>query len=200
MPALKPTSFTGQITYLGRVPHRDTPEITTDTLQEMPLTFAGLEGEVHAGLTRPSCARVTAQYPRDTEIKNARQISIVSAEELAEIAATLDLEAIDPRWLGASIVVSGLPDFSHIPPSARLQSQTGVTLTVDMQNRPCVFPAKSIEKEKPGHGMGFKAAAKGKRGVTAWVEREGTLRLGDTLTLHVPDQRAWLAQPDLFDS
>jgi hypothetical protein len=32
------------------------------------------------------------------------------------------------------------------------------------------------------------------------VEREGVLRLGDTMTLHVPDQRAWMSQPDLFDS
>lgn len=200
MPALTATSFTGKITWLGRVPDRSTPEITTVSLDEMPLSFAGAEGEVHAGLTRLSCARVTSQYPRDTEIKNTRQISIVCAEELAKIASTLDLDEIDPKWLGASIVVSGLPDFSHIPPSSRLQSQDGVTVTVDVQNRPCVFPAKTIERDKPGQGNAFKAAAKGLRGVTAWVEREGTLRLGDTLTLHVPDQRAWMSQPDLFEN
>lgn len=200
MPALVPTSFSAKITYLGRVPHRDTPEITTLAISEMPLGFQGMVGEVHAGLTRPSCARVTAQYPRNTEIRNTRQISIVCAEELGQIAAALDLDAIDPAWLGASIVVSGLPDFSHLPPSARLQSQDGVTLTIDMQNRPCQFPAKSIEAVHPGHGRRFKTAANGKRGVTAWVEREGTLRIGDTLTLHVPDQRAWMAQPDLFDA
>ena len=38
---------------------------------------------------------------------------------------------------------------------------------------------------------GFKTAAAGKRGVTAWVEREGTLRLGDEVRLHIPAQRAW---------
>lgn len=200
MPALTPTSFTGKITRLGRVPDRSTPEITTMALDEMLLSFAGAAGEVHAGLTRPSCARVTSQYPRDTEIKNTRQISVVCAQELAKIAKALDLDEIDPTWVGASIVVSGLPDFSHIPPSSRLQSQDGVTITVDMQNRPCIFPAKTIERDKPGHGKTFKTAAKGMRGVTAWVEREGTLRLGDTLTLHVPDQRAWMSQPDLFES
>lgn len=199
MPALVPTSFSGKITWLGRVPDRSTPEITTVALDEMHLTFAGAEGEVHAGLTRPSCSRVLSQYPRDTEIKNTRQISIVSAQELATIAKALALDAIDPTWLGASIVVDGIPDFSHVPPSSRLQSQDGVTVTVDMQNRPCIFPAKSIEIARPGHGKAFKAAAKGLRGVTAWVEREGTLRLGDTFTLHVPDQRAWMSQPDLFE-
>ncbi|MCK0120160.1 MOSC domain-containing protein [Loktanella sp. F6476L] len=199
MPALTPTSFSGKITWLGSVPNRATPEIETNALQDMPLTFAGAKNEVHAGLTRPSCSRVLSQYPRDTEIRNTRQISIVCATELAKIAATLGLDAIDPAWLGASIVVDGIPDFSHVPPSSRLQSQDGVTLTVDMQNRPCIFPAKTIEAAKPGHGKAFKAAAAGMRGVTAWVEREGTLRLGDTLTLHVPDQRAWMAQPDLFE-
>lgn len=200
MPALSPTSFSGKITWLGSVPHRDNPEIVTNARQDMPLTFAGAEGEIHAGLTRPSCSRVKSQYPRDTEIRNTRQISIVCAAELGTIAATLGLETIDPSWLGASIVVDGIPDFSHIPPSSRLQSQDGVTLTVDMQNRPCIFPAKTIEAARPGQGKAFKAAAKGLRGVTAWVEREGTLRLGDTLTLHVPDQRAWMATPDLFDA
>lgn len=198
MPALQPTSFSGKITYLGRVPHRDAPEIVGLPLDKMVLTFAGLANEFHGGLTRRSCSRVTAQYLRGTEIRNVRQISIVSAEELAAIAAKMGLDHIDPAWLGASIVISGIPDFSFIPPSSRLQSQDGVTLTVDMQNRPCVLPAKTINQTNPGQGQGFPAAAKGKRGVTAWVEREGTLQIGDTLTLHVPDQRAWMAQPDLF--
>jgi MOSC domain-containing protein YiiM len=43
----------------------------------------------------------------------------------------------------------------------------------------------------PGYGKAFKGAAKGLRGVTAWVEREGMLRVGDTITLHVPDQPVW---------
>lgn len=199
MPALAPTAFSGKITWLGRVPDRNTPEISTIPLAQMPLTFAGAEGEVHAGLTRPSCARVTSQYLRGTEIRNTRQLSLVSAQELAQIAQALKLDHIDPKWLGASIVVDGIPDFSHLPPSSRLQSQDGVTLTIDMQNRPCHFPAKTIEAAHPGHGVAFKSAAKGLRGVTAWVEREGMLRLGDQLTLHVPDQRAWMAHPDLFD-
>ncbi|MFM7445122.1 MAG: sulfurase, partial [Tabrizicola sp.] len=37
----------------------------------------------------------------------------------------------------------------------------------------------------------FKTAAHGKRGITAWVERPGTLRLGDMLRLHIPAQRGW---------
>lgn len=192
MPALIPTDFTATVTWLGLVPHRDESEIETHPLEEMPLTFAGMEGEVHAGLTRASCGRVTSQYRRGTEIRNTRQLSLVSADEVARIARSLDLETIDPKWLGASVVLDGIPDFSHVPPSSRLQSEDGVTLTVDMQNRPCQYPAMTIERAQPGHGKAFKAKAKGLRGVTAWVEREGVLRLGARLRLHIPDQRPWL--------
>jgi hypothetical protein len=43
----------------------------------------------------------------------------------------------------------------------------------------------------PGFGKSFKAAARDRRGVTGWVEREGTLALGERLRLHIPDQRPW---------
>ena len=191
MPALVKTEHVGRITWLGRVPHRDASEIVGEPLDEMTLGFDGFTGEFHAGLTRPSCSRVTTQYPRGTEIRNVRQISVVSAEELAVIAEKLGLEEVDPAWLGASVVVSGLPDFTHVPPSSRLQGPDGVTLTVDMLNQPCNLVSKTIEEARPGHGKAFKAAAAGLRGVTAWVERPGTLRLGDSLQLHVPGQRAW---------
>ena len=191
MPALAPTDFHGRITWLGLVPHREAAPIAGAPLDEMPLGFDGLAGEVHAGLTRPSCSRVMAQHPKGTEIRNTRQLSLVGAEELDRIAAQLGLDAIDPAWLGASVVVAGLPDFSHLPPSARLQGPDGCTLVVDMQNRPCQFPAMTIDAAHPGHGKAFKAASKGRRGITAWVERPGTLRRGDGLRLHLPDQRAW---------
>lgn len=194
MPALVPTDHIATITWLGRVPHRDGARIETISVEQMPLTFAGPDGEFHAGETRPSCSRVTAQHPKGTTIRNVRQLSIVSAEELEVIAAKIGLEALDPAWLGASMVVSGIPDFSHVPPSSRLQGPDGATVTIDMQNRPCQFPAMTIEAAQPGHGKAFRTAAKGLRGVTAWVERPGCLRIGDPLRLHVPDQRPW--RPD----
>jgi hypothetical protein len=193
MPALKPTDLFGTVVWLGHV----TQDVGRDLLihgaplQEMRLTFAGYASEVHAGLTRPSCSRVSAQHPRGTEIRNVRQVSIVSQEELAAIAAELRLPAVDPAWMGAGIVVAGIPDFTHLPPSSRLQNDSGATLVVDMENRPCIEPATTIENVRPGHGNAFKAAAQGRRGVTGWVEREGVLRVGDRLRLHVPDQRVW---------
>jgi hypothetical protein len=60
-----------------------------------------------------------------------------------------------------------------------------------MENRPCVFPGREIEKDAAGFGAKFKPAAQGRRGVTAWVEREGPVAIGDTVTLHIPDQPIW---------
>jgi hypothetical protein len=190
-PALKPTTVTGRIVWLGHVPDRSAA-LASLPREALRLSFAGPEGEDHGGLTRPSCSRVKELHPRGTPIRNTRQLSILALEELAAIAAAMGVETLDPAWLGATMVVEGIPDFSHVPPSARLQSERdGTTVVVDMQNRPCQLPAPVIEAAHPGHGRLFLPAARGRRGVTAWVEREGTLRLGDTVRLSVPDQRAW---------
>ncbi|OZB15750.1 MAG: sulfurase [Rhodobacterales bacterium 34-62-10] len=191
MPALKPTDFSGRITWLGVVTSEDRAALIAEAREAMDLRFAGIAGSVHGGLTRASCSRVTAQHPRGTPIGNERQVSILSAEEMAEIAARMGLEALDPARLGASIVIEGIPDLSHLPPSSRLQAPSGAMLVVDMQNRPCILPARSIDTVHPGYGRAFKPAANGRRGVTAWVQREGRIALGDRLTLHVPDQRVW---------
>lgn len=190
MPELVPTDFHATVTWMGTVPV-DRPDIRSQAIPSAQLSYAGLANDHHGGLTRPSCVRVKSQYAPGTEIRNTRQLSILSVEELAVIAAQIGVDAIDPVLLGASIVVKGIPDFTHIPPASRLQGETGTTLTIDMLNGPCNLPAREIEKEAPGHGKGFKAAALGRRGVTAWVEREGMLSVGDRLRLHVPGQRAW---------
>jgi hypothetical protein len=190
MPALKPTEYTGRIAWIGRVADRAS-SLAAEPLSEVAVRYAGIAGEEHAGLTRLSCSRVVAQYPKGTEIRNVRQFSVLSVEELAAIAADMGVARIDPAWVGASLVVEGIPDFSHVPPSSRLQGPDGVALVVDMENRPCHLPAKVIDAHLPGVGGRFKAAAQGRRGVTAWVEREGVLRLGEMLRLHIPDQPAW---------
>ena len=191
MPSLLPTDVTGTITWLGLVPHRNQPALEGVALERMELGFEGIPGSHHAGMNRASCSRVVSQHPKGTEIRNSRQLSIVSAEEVAAIAAEIGVDSIDPADLGASIVISGISDFSHVPPSSRLQAANGATLVVDMENRPCQYPAMAIEKSTPGHRKAFKPAATGRRGVTGWVERPGSLEIGDKLVLCVPDQPAW---------
>jgi hypothetical protein len=191
MPALKPTKYTCEIVYLGFVQDRE-KAIASTPATEVFAQFSGVAGECHGGLTRPACSRVADQYKTNTEIRNVRQFSIISEEEMAAVAAKMGIDRVLPEWMGASIMVRGLPDFTHVPPSSRLQTQSGTTLTIDMENRPCMFPGKeAVEPHHPGKGKLLKTAAVGKRGITAWVEREGSLRVGDTFVLHVPDQRAW---------
>lgn len=190
MPALLPTTFTGRITWLGANNDR-AQTLRNVAVDEMALTFAGLKAESRAGLTRPSCSRVVGQYPRDTEIRNTRQVCMISAEELAQIAANMGIEAVDPAWLSTSIVIEGIPDFTLIPPASRLIASNGTSITVDMENRPCHLPARVIDEDMPDKGCAFKLAAKGLRGVTGSVEREGMLRVNDEITLHIPDQPVW---------
>ncbi len=190
MPALLPTEYFGEIVWLGRVIDMGAG-IQSTAIPNIAVTLDGPDGEAHGGLTRPSCSRVLSQYPRGTTIRNVRQMSIVSAEELDMIANKIGLPHIDPAWLGASMVVRGIPDFSHVPPSSRLQAEDLTTLVIDMQNRPCHLPAKVISSVSETAAKSFKTAAKGRRGVTAWVEHPGHLAVGNQLRLHIPDQRAW---------
>lgn len=190
MPALIATDHYATVTWLGRVTGAQ-QGIASVSAESLTLTFAGAEGEAHSGLTRPSCSRVMALYPRDTTIRNTRQLAIASAEDLRTIAAEMGLAQLAPEYLGLSVVLEGIADFSHVPPSSRLQAEGGATLTVDIENRPCTLPSREIEAAHPGFGKAFKPAAAGRRGVVAWVEREGRLSFGERLRLFVPDQPVW---------
>ena len=190
MPALKPTSFVATITWLGSVPNR-AASLRAVSVDAVDVTLDGFPAEDHGGPTRASCVRVRSQYAPGTEIRNVRQLSILSAEELAATAAEMGLAAIDPAWVGASMVIEGIPDFTHVPPSSRLMSASGVGIVLDMENRPCIYPGQEIEAEAAGFGKLYKPAAKGRRGVTAWIEHGGRLSVGDRLVLHVPDQPVW---------
>ncbi len=189
MPVLRETNFTAEVVWLGHVPAGDS--IRAQAVGSLQLDFSGDSGARHEGVNRASCVRVRNLYPQGTEIRNVRQLSVLSAEEMDATAAEMGLKNLDPSFLGVSILLRGIPDFTHIPPSSRLQGPDGVTITVDMENRPCVTPGREIESDLPGHGAAFKPAAEGRRGVTAWVERPGKLNLGDKLKLFVPDQRSW---------
>lgn len=193
MPALDATDFFGEIVWLGRVLDRY-ETLLAQPVDALEMSFAGPAQEGHGGLTRPSCSRVVAQYPVGTEIRNTRQVTVLSEEELAEIARELGLSYLDPSLLGANVVIKGIPNFTLIPPSSRLQNASGTTLTVDMENRPCNLVTREIGIKHNGQGKAFRAAAEHRRGITAWVEREGGLSIGDRLRLHIPSQPRWPQQ------
>ncbi len=190
MATLRRTDYVGRVEWLGQSDGA-TETLRSEEMTAMELGFHGLTGARHEGENRPSCVRVTNLYEQGTEIRNVRQLTLLSGEEMDTIAAELGLDSLDPRPVGVNIVLRGIPDFTHIPPNSRLQGPSGVVLTVDLENLPCVYPANEIEADSPGHGKAFLTAAHGLRGVTAWVERPGALKLGDEMRLFVPSQRAW---------
>ncbi len=155
------------------------------------LLFSGPEGDCHTGLTRASDSRTLLLYPRNTEIRNVRQITIVSPEELQAIAKALGVSHIDSSWLGANMLISGIPDLTLLPPSTRIQFPSGATLVVDMENAPCSQVAKVVVQHHGEAGWNFVKAATQKRGVTAWVEREGEVKVGDAATLVLPPNRIY---------
>ena len=115
---------------------------------QVKVTFAGLEGDRHAGLTHKSDSR-TPYYRRGTEIRNVRQVSLISVEELQEIARRMDLPALEPEWLGANLLIQGIPDLTMIPPSSRLYFPDDTVLVIDSENNPCIHPGKVIQSHFP---------------------------------------------------
>lgn len=188
---LTPTGLYATVAFLGVVRDRAVT-LCSEPMAEAEATWEGFAGECHGGLTRPSCSRVLRQYPvRGTEIRNTRQVSILSEEELAGVAADLGIPRLMPEWLGANMVIRGIPDFTTVPPASRLVFEGGATIAIDIENGPCRFPAEVIEQHHPGHGMAFARVARGRRGVTGLIERPGTIRAGERARLHVPPQRLY---------
>ena len=190
MPLMTKLSFTGRVEALLKSGDR-AMGLEKSRTGQLKLRFDGIDGDCHAGLTRPSDSRTLRQYPRDTPIRNVRQLTLLAREELADIAAIMEIPEVKPEWIGANLVTSGIPDLTLLPPSSRMQFPSGATIVVDMENEPCRYPAEIIEKHNPGQKVGFVKAAKHKRGVTAWVEREGDVRLGDEITIWIPPQRLY---------
>jgi len=189
-------NLTGKVAATLQAAGRD---FVSRPVDEIGLTYAGISGDFHAGLTRPSGSR-EPWYPRDTEMRNERQVSILSVEELAEIAANMGLTRIEPGWIGANLVLEGIPAMTFLPSRTLLFFPSGATLRIDGNNGPCRIAGGSIAEQvgakpvmvdgKPDFtrtdlALAFKDAAKMKRGLVAWVEREGVVRAGDEVKVRV---------------
>jgi len=182
-------------------------------VQALELTYEGVKGDFHAGLTRRSGGR-EPWYQRGTEMRNERQVSILSVEENAEIADAMGLKSIEPGWIGANIVLEGVPSLTFLPPRTLMFFEGGVTLRIDGANGPCRIAGGSIARHlgstrtggpmnvgtteagadfdwtRTDMALAFVNAARMKRGLVAWVEREGAIRAGENVNIRVWEQ--WL--------
>ncbi|MER9017985.1 MOSC domain-containing protein [Mesorhizobium sp. M0898] len=178
--------------YLASFDRFDTRAV--DTLQ---LGFDGIDGDFHAGTTRRSGGR-EPWYRRGTEMRNERQLSIVAADELAIVAERMGIAEIKPEWIGANLLIDGLPRLSMLPSGTLLFFKGGATVKVDAQNGPCRIAGRSVAENAgmADHEAGallFPKAAKRLRGLVAWVEKPGTIAAGEEISVRVPEQ--WIYRP-----
>jgi MOSC domain-containing protein YiiM len=183
-------TFHGTVEQLLANPNRDSG-LEKQSVPEIRLLFSGVEGDCHGGLMRKSDSRMLKQFKRGTPVRNSRQLSILSVEELAEVAVRMGIPIVKPEWVGANLVTRGIPDLTLLPPSSRLQFSSGAMIVVDLENHPCRYPADIIQRHNPEQKMGFVKAAMHKRGVVGWVEAEGIVRAGDSITVWIPPQRIY---------
>ena len=189
------TRLTGIVTgvYVGDRPGT----LVSSPQDQVVVDFAGFVGDQHAGLTRKSDSR-TPHYSRGTEIRNDRQVSLVSVEELAQVSGVLGLPALPAEWLGANLLLSGIPGLSLLPPTTRLFFAGGVVLAVSGINHPCTQAGRAIQSQSAALGetpVGlaewFPKAARNLRGIVAVVERPGVLCKGEPVEARIPDIAAY---------
>ncbi|MER9256388.1 molybdenum cofactor sulfurase [Mesorhizobium sp. M0598] len=164
----------------------------TRAVDQLQLGFDGIDGDFHAGTTRRSGGR-EPWYPRGTEMRNERQLSIVAADELAIVAERMGIAEIKPEWIGANLLIEGLPRLSMLPSGTLLFFKGGATVKVDAQNGPCRIAGRSVAENAgmADHEAGallFPKAAKRLRGLVAWVEKPGTIAAGEEISVRVPEQ------------
>ncbi len=164
----------------------------TEAVDALRLGFTGIDGDFHSGYTRKSGGR-EPWYPRGTEMRNERQLSIVAADELAEIAARMGLAEIRPEWIGANLLINGLSRLSMLPSGTMLFFKGGVTVKIDAQNGPCRLAGRAVAENAgmadiQAGALAFPKAAKRLRGLVAWVEKPGRIEAGEEVSVRVPEQ------------
>lgn len=166
-------------------------------VESIALDLGGIPGSRHHGFTRKAGPR-EPWYARGMEIRSARQLTIVSVEELPLIAQAMNLPHIAPEWIGANLVLEGIPRLSWLPSGTRLFFAEA-TIVVEAQNAPCHISGKSISRRVDPDGkiaglaLEFPKRAQGLRGLVASVERAGTIRAGEEVAVKVPRQSVWSA-------
>lgn len=162
----------------------------TESLAEVVVEWNGFVGDKHFGATKPA-GKSQKLYPRGSEVRNTRQVSIVSLEELQEMADALDLPEIKADWVGANLLLSGIPKLSKLPPGSRLFFTDGVGLVVEGENMPCTTAGSTVQQHYPEKEKlvgRFPKYALGKRGIVAWVEKPGVISAGDDVTVKLVEK------------
>lgn len=168
------------------ISHKDDPfSIPTNSVS---FSFEGIKGDKHTSLTTLSRTK-HPEFNQKIEVKNTRQISIMSVEELSSISEEIGIPEIKAEWLSTNILVSGIPYLSKLPPGTRFYFSGGLILYNEGQNFPCKTAGNIILQKYPDHEgihQSFIKAALDKRGLIAWVEHPENLSVGSTMMVDLP--------------
>jgi hypothetical protein len=169
----------------------------THACERLTLALSGIPDDPHGGATRRSGAR-EPWLPRGAVLRNDRQISALSEAELADVAASLDLDALPPEWIGGNLLISGLDGFSRIAPGSRLaiggewggrgRFDGGAVLRVEAYNFPCRQSGRAVAAlaRRPELEFGFVKAAAALRGLVLSVDLAGPVTPGDAVVVIPP--------------
>lgn len=168
----------------------DTPEsFVTRRISKVNLDFGGIKGDRHFGITSKADSR-QPMYRRGTEIMNRRQITIISEEELGQIAEELGIETVKPEWLGANLLIKGFSEFTKLTMGSRIIFPSGAGLICMGENTPCTLPGEEIQQHYQDHeklAFRFVKAGYKRRGIVCAVERPGEIFENDQVQVLLND-------------
>jgi hypothetical protein len=171
-------------------------DFVSKSVETLELSFEGIKGDYHAGLTRRSGGR-EPWYKRGTEMRNERQLSLLSVEEMEDVAQKLEIEEVDPGLIGGNILLEGVPNFSNIPPRTQMFFPSGAVIRIDGYNAPCAIAGESLQtgqKDRDDIKLGFVKAAKDTRGLVGWVEVPGAIHVDDEVKLRIWPQELYVVE------
>ncbi|MGE0496098.1 MAG: MOSC domain-containing protein [Vulcanimicrobiota bacterium] len=144
------------------------------------LAGLGVEGDAHAGATVQHRSRV----PRDPSQPNLRQVHLLQAELLDELAR--DGRPVQAGEMGENVTTRGV-DLLGLPSTTRLRLGADAVVEVTGLRNPCaqldgLYPGlmQAVLGRDPEGGLVRRA------GVMAIVIESGTVRPGDSVVVELP--------------
>ncbi len=172
-------------------------DFVTRPVSELVLDMHGIVGNRHHGPLRAAGPR-EPWLPKGALIRNDRQLSMLSLDELALIAEGLSLLQATPELIGANLVVEGIAGFSRIAPGSHLafggswggkgKFDGSAVLRVEAYNKPCRGPGRKLADahDRPELEFDFVKAAACLRGLVLSVTHAGVIRPGDAVVVVGP--------------
>lgn len=189
------TIHTGQVTFLGiSAPalRSDGPAyLQSTTVDRLSCDIEGLRGDRHYGHALQSGGRQKRLYKRDTAIRNTRQWTAISTDELSAVQQNLTLsQKLLPNHIGFNCQIDGLGPITQLPPLTHLVFSAQSVFTpgraddvvwvVYAEVLPCKIAGSAVadQFQQPALATAFPKAAMGLRGCTGYVDKGGTIKNG----------------------